>query len=315
MSPDLSVVVNGLRFPTPVLSASGTWGYGLELAGLVPPGRIGGVVTKGLSLAPRRGNPPPRICETAGGMLNSIGLENIGVEAFLRDKLPTLREAGALVVVNFFGDSLEEYVACAAALDGQPGVAALELNISCPNVAHGGMRYGTDPEMAARLVASCRKATALPLWAKLTPNVTDVVAVARACVGAGADALSLINTLSGIAIDVRTRRPRLGNVFGGLSGPAIKPVALRMVHQVHQAGLGVPLVGIGGILTGEDALEFVVAGADLVQVGTASFAEPTAMLRIQDEIARLCEELGAPRVTDLKGTLQTAAHRPSCSEG
>ncbi|MDY0001865.1 MAG: dihydroorotate dehydrogenase [Polyangia bacterium] len=303
MSVDLSVALHGVRFSTPVLSASGTWGYGIEAEDLLPPGLLGGVVTKGLSLAPRPGNPPPRLCETAAGMLNSIGLENIGVEAFLRDKLPALREAGATVVVNFFGDSLEEYVACAGALDGHAGIAALELNISCPNVSKGGMRYGTEPAMAGALTGACRSVTRLPLWAKLTPNVTDVVSVGRACVEAGADALSLINTLSGIAIDVRTRRPRLGNLFGGLSGPAIKPVALRMVHQVYRAALGVPIVGIGGIVTGEDALEFMLAGADLVQVGTASFAEPTAMLRITREIEVLCEELGVARVTDLKGTL------------
>lgn len=314
MSVDLTATLHGTCFRTPVLSASGTWGYGLEVEDLVPPGQLGGVVTKGLSLAPRHGNPPPRLCETAAGMLNSIGLENIGVEVFLRDKLPALRRAGATVVVNFFGDSLEEYVACAEALDGQEGITALELNISCPNVAKGGMRYGTDPTMAGALTAACRRATRLPLWAKLTPNVTDVVAVGRACVEAGADALSLINTLSGIAIDVRTRRPRLGNVFGGLSGPAIKPVALRMVHQVYRAGLGVPLVGIGGIVTGEDALEFIVAGAELVQVGTASFSEPTAMLRITREIEALCTALGVTRVADLVGTLEVAPAPPSCSD-
>ncbi len=314
MTVELGVTVTGIDLPTPVLSASGTWGYGVELADLVPPQRLGAVVTKGLSHAPRRGNPPPRICETASGMLNSIGLENIGVEAFAAERLPLLREAGARVVVNFFGDSLPDYVACAKALDALPGIHALELNISCPNVAHGGMRYGTDPEMAASLVRACREVTALPLWAKLTPNVTDVVAIGRACVEAGANALSLINTLSGIAIDVRTRRPRLGNVFGGLSGPAIKPVALRMVHQVHQADLGVPLVGIGGIVTGEDVLEFVLAGASAVQVGTASFSEPTAMLRIQDELATLCEELGISRLADVRGALDVSAYTPSCSD-
>lgn len=314
MTVDLAVFLHGVRFRSPVLSASGTWGYGTELEDLLPAGRLGGVVTKGLSRVPRIGNPPPRICETAGGMLNSIGLENIGAEAFVADRLPALRRAGATVVVNFFGDTLEEYVDCAAFLSGQEGIAALELNISCPNVALGGMRYGTDPVEAGRLVSACRKVTGVPLWAKLTPNVTDVVAVARSCVEAGADALSLINTLSGIAIDVRSRRPRLGNVFGGLSGPAIKPVALRMLHQVYRAGLGVPLVGIGGILTGEDALEFIVAGADLVQVGTASFGEPLAMLRILGEMEALASELGVSRVADLKGSLDvsTPVFRRDC---
>lgn len=304
MSVDLAMSVCGVRFATPVLSASGTFGYGLEAAAVIDPAALGGVVTKGISPLPREGNPPPRICETAAGMLNSIGLENPGVERFAVEKMPPLREAGVTVVANFFGDDEDEYVACAAALDEIDGLSALELNISCPNVAHGGMRYGTDPELAGRLVRACRAVTTKPLWAKLTPNVTDIVSVAKACVEAGADALSLINTLSGIGIDVRTRRPRLGNVFGGLSGPAIKPVALRMVHQVYAAGLGVPLVGIGGITTGEDALEFIIAGASLVQVGTATFSEPTAMLRITDEIHKWCRELGVERVADLVGTLE-----------
>lgn len=304
MSVDLSMNLCGVRFDTPVLSASGTFGYGLEASAVVDPAVLGAVVTKGISSQPRRGNPPPRICETAAGMLNSIGLENPGVERFAVEKMPPLREAGATVVANFFGDDEEDYVACATALDEIDGVAALELNISCPNVAHGGMRYGTDPALAGRLVRLCRAVTTKPLWAKLTPNVTDIVSVARACVEAGADALSLINTLSGIGIDVRTRRPRLGNVFGGLSGPAIKPVALRMVHQVYTADLGAPLVGIGGITTGEDALEFIIAGASLVQVGTATFSEPTAMVRITAELRHWCHELGVERVADLVGTLE-----------
>ncbi len=304
MTVDLSQTVCGVRFPTPVLSASGTFGYGLETVAVIDPAELGGVVTKGISPLPRKGNPPPRICETAAGMLNSIGLENVGVALFETEKVPPLREAGVNIVANFFGDDEQEYIACAAALDKIDGVGSLELNISCPNVAHGGMQYGTDPALAGRLVGACRAVTKKPLWAKLTPNVTDVVAVARACVEAGADALSLINTLSGIGVDVRTRRPRLGNVFGGLSGPAIKPVALRMVHQVHAADLGVPIVGIGGITTGEDALEFIIAGASLVQVGTASFSEPTAMLRITAELEQWCRELGVSRVSDLVGTLQ-----------
>lgn len=304
MSVDLSTRVGALALPNPVLTASGTWGYGTDLADLVGPERLGAVVTKGLSLRPRVGNPPPRICETASGMLNSIGLENIGVEAFAREKLPRLRAAGARVVVNFFGDDLDEYVACARALDGLEGVHALELNISCPNVAHGGMRFGTDPDRAAALVGACREVTRKPLWAKLTPNVTDIVAVASACARAGADALSLINTLSGMAVNARSRRPRLGNVYGGLSGPAIKPVALRMVHQVSRAALGVPIVGIGGVRTGEDVAEFLLVGASAVQVGTASFGDPRAVLRIQEELAALCRELGVARVTELVAQLR-----------
>ncbi len=304
MTVDLTATVCGVSFSTPVLSASGTFGYGLELHGLVDPRRLGGVVTKGISLLPRPGNPPPRICETAAGMLNSIGLENVGVERFAAEKIPPLRSLGVKVVANFFGDDEESYVAVAAALDRLEGVSTLELNISCPNVAHGGMRFGTDPTLAGRLVSACRAVTSKPLWAKLTPNVTDIVAVARACVEGGADGLSLVNTLLGMGVDVRTRRPRLGNVLGGLSGPAIKPVALRMVHQVYRARLGVPLVGIGGIATGEDALEFILAGAALVQVGTASFSEPTAMLRITDELRLLCEDQGVTRLADLVGALE-----------
>lgn len=305
MSVDLSTRVGALALPNPVLTASGTWGYGTDLADLVGPERIGAVVTKGLSMRPRVGNPPPRICETASGMLNSIGLENIGVEAFAREKLPLLRAARARVVANFFGDDLDEYVACARALDALEGVGALELNISCPNVAHGGMRFGTDPDRAAALVRACRAVTQKPLWAKLTPNVTDVVSIASACVEAGADALSLINTLSGMAVDVRSRRPRLGNVYGGLSGPAIKPVALRMVHQVSRAGLGVPIVGIGGVRSGEDVAEFLLVGASAVQVGTASFGDPRTVLRIQEELAAVCREVGVDRVTELVGQLSS----------
>jgi dihydroorotate dehydrogenase (NAD+) catalytic subunit len=301
---DLATTITGIAFRSPVLTASGTFGYGLELRDHTPPQAIGGVVTKGISPNPRAGNPPPRICETAAGMLNSIGLENVGLEAFTRDKLPALRATGARVIVNFFGDTVEEYVACGAALDALDGIHALELNISCPNVTHGGMRFGTDPVLAGRLVAACRAVVHRPLWVKLTPNVTDIVEVARACVAGGADALTLINTLSGIGVNARTRRPRLGNVFGGLSGPAIKPVALRMVHQVYRARLGVPLVGIGGILTGEDAAEFLVAGASLVQVGTASFVDPGAALRIQAELADFCAEVGVDRANDLVGTLE-----------
>lgn len=306
---DLRVETLGTTFATPVLAASGTFGYAQEMAPFTDLRAIGGVVTKGISPRPRAGNPAPRICETASGMINSIGLENVGARAFVTEKLPFLRETGTRVIVNFFGERAEEYAECAAALSGHDGIDALEMNISCPNVKAGGLEYGTDPEVAGRLVESCRRATRLPLLVKLSPNVTDVVALARACVQAGADGLSIINTVSAMAVDARRRRPRIATVLGGLSGPAIKPIALRMVFQVARAKLGVPLLGIGGIMTGEDAAEFLLAGATLVQVGTASFADPDAAARVGREIAALCADTGVARAADLCGALEVDASR------
>jgi len=306
VGPRMEVRALGLDFANPVLCASGTFGYGREFDGLCDISRLGGLVTKGVSLEPRAGNPPPRICETASGMLNSIGLENVGLRAFVRDKLPFLRDCGTRVLVNFFGETLDEYVRCAAGLSGQRGVDALEANISCPNVEAGGIEFGVDPQMAGRLVERVCGATDLPVVVKLTPNVTDAVPIARACVEAGAAGLSLINTLKGLAVDARTGMPRLARRFGGLSGPAIKPVALRLVYQVAQARLGVPILGIGGIMTGEDAAEFLVAGATLVQVGTASFTRPDAATRVADQLKRFCQE-HHPRLDDvgqLVGTLR-----------
>jgi dihydroorotate dehydrogenase (NAD+) catalytic subunit len=307
VSADLSVQVGPVALKNPVLCASGTFGYAREFAQVCDLAALGGVVTKGISLAPRAGNPPPRICETAAGMLNSIGLENVGVLAFGRDKLPFLRECGAATVVNFFGETEAEYVECAARLGALPGIAALEMNISCPNVKRGGMEFGTDPQAAGRLVAAVRAATRVPLWVKLTPNITDIVALAGACLEGGADGLSVINTLRGMAINARTRRPRLATRFGGLSGPAIKPIALRMVYEVHRAFPTAPVVGIGGIQSGEDAAEFILAGATAVQVGTQSFVEPDAAVRVVRELARFCDEEGVARVTDLRGALAPPA--------
>lgn len=299
----LSVETLGLRFSSPVLCASGTFGYGQEMAPFCPPERLGGIVTKGISLQPRPGNPAPRICETASGMLNSIGLANVGLAVFLREKLPFLRDCGTRVIVNFFGETMDEYVRCAEALGTAPGIDALEMNISCPNVKAGGLEFGVDPEVAGRLVERVRAVSSPPLIVKLTPNVTDVVALARACVEGGAQALSLINTLRGMAIDARARKPRLARGFGGLSGPAIKPVALRMVYEVARAGLGVPVIGIGGITTGEDAAEFLLAGASLVQVGTASLVRPDAAMRVTEELAAFCREQGIRQVGELRGAL------------
>jgi dihydroorotate dehydrogenase (NAD+) catalytic subunit len=261
MTVDMRVQMGTLALKNPLLTASGTFGYASEFAAVCDVSALGGVVTKGISLRPRAGNPVPRICETAAGMLNSIGLANVGLEAFGRDKMPYLRGCGAAVVVNFFGETAAEYVECAAGLAAVPGVAALEMNISCPNVEKGGIEFGREPQAAGRLVRECVAVSRLPLWVKLTPNVTDVVALAGACLEAGAHGLSLINTLRGMAIDARTRRPRLATKFGGLSGPAIKPVALRMVHEVHRAFPTAPISAMGGIASGEDAVEFLLAGA------------------------------------------------------
>jgi len=259
----------------PVMTASGTFGYGREFADYMDLESIGAMITKGLSLKPKAGNNTPRIVETPGGMLNAIGLQNVGIDAFITTKLPFLRTVNTPVIVNLYGNSLEEYGELAARLDDLDEVAGVEVNISCPNVKQGGIVFGTDPAAAAQVVELVRNATSKPLIVKLSPNVTDVVAMAKACVDAGAEALSLINTLTGMAIDINSRRPVLANITGGLSGPAIKPVALRMVWQVSRA-VKVPLIGIGGIMNATDALEFILAGATAVQVGTANFLNPSA---------------------------------------
>ena len=280
MKPDLSVEIAGLRLRNPVMTASGTFGYGEEFSQYVNLETIGAFVTKGLSLKPRAGNPTPRIVETPGGMLNAIGLQNVGIDAFIQKKVPFLRTVNTPAIANFFGYTPDEYAELAAILDTIPEVRALEVNISCPNVKQGGIVFGTDPGCAASVVAACRAATKKPLIVKLSPNVTDIVEMALACEGAGADALSVINTLTGMAIDLERRRPVLANVTGGLSGPAIKPVALRMVWQVARA-VKVPVIGIGGIMSATDALEFMLAGATAVQVGTASFVNPGAAQEIE----------------------------------
>lgn len=295
----MNVRVNfaGLDCASPIWTASGTFGYGQEFDAFFDLSSLGGICTKGISPRPRAGNPLPRICETASGMINSIGLENVGVEGFREKKLPFLRQCGTNVVVNFFGETVDEYVACGAALDAMDGVHALEMNVSCPNVKKGGVEFGTDPAVLRDLVRACRAVTKKPLLVKLTPNCTDVVALARAAVEAGADGLSIINTLSAMAIDARRRRPRIATVFGGLSGPAIKPIALRMCYQVHRALPEVPISGIGGVQTGEDVVEFLLAGATTIQVGTQSFVEPNAAARILRELeAYLAEE----KVSDMR---------------
>lgn len=303
---DLSVALGNLPLANPVLTASGTFGYAAEFAHLVPLHRLGGVVVKGISLAPRPGNPPPRVVETPCGMLNAIGLENVGVQRFITDKMPFLRTCGCRVIVNILGDSIEEYAELATALSDVPGIDGLEVNISCPNVKKGGVAFGTVPEMAAAVTGAVKAATDLPVIVKLSPNVTDIVAMARSVEAAGADAISLINTLIGMAIDARTRRPKLANIIGGLSGPAIKPVALRMVWQVASA-VKIPVVGIGGIGTTEDAIEFLLAGATAVQVGTANFYNPAASVQIIAGIEEYLHQQGEPSVRSIIGSLKLGA--------
>jgi len=303
MMPDMSVQIGSLCLRNPVMTASGTFGYGEEFSQYVNLESIGAFVTKGLSLKPRAGNPTPRIVETPGGMLNAIGLQNVGIEAFIQKKVPFLRSVNTPAIANFFGYTPDEYAELAARLDAIPEVAALEVNISCPNVKQGGIVFGTDPNCAASVVAACRAATKKTLIVKLSPNVTDIVEMAQACEGAGADALSVINTLTGMAIDLERRRPVLANVTGGLSGPAIKPVALRMVWQVARA-VKVPVIGIGGIMSATDALEFMLAGATAIQVGTASFVNPGAAQEIAEGMASWLSERGISDVKSMIGALE-----------
>jgi len=297
----LAVELGPLRLKNPVMVASGTFGYGQEYAALVDPESLGGVVVKGISLEPRSGNPPPRIWETCGGMLNSIGLQNVGLRIFLQEKLPYLRPLQVPVIVNLFGNTVDEYGELAAGLDGHEGIDALEINISCPNVKAGGMAFGSDPAMVYQVVSAVRSRTNLPVITKLTPNVTDITVPAKAAEDAGTDILSLINTVAGMAVDAQTRRPRLANVVGGLSGPAIKPVALRMVWQVVQVS-SVPVIGLGGIVSVEDALEFLILGAKAIQVGTANFVNPRVTLEI---ISGLEEYLGKEGLTDINEIIGT----------
>jgi dihydroorotate dehydrogenase (NAD+) catalytic subunit len=297
---DLAVCVGALELGNPILSASGTFGYGLEFAHLAPLEQFGGIVTKGLSLEPLRGNPPHRICETASGMLNSIGLQNIGIRRFLDHVLPGLADYPAKVVVNLFGTTPDEYVRLAELVEPQPGIAAIELNVSCPNVKRGGIQFGHDPELLGDLVRRIRVVTSKPLIVKLSPNVTTPAEIALAARQAGADALSAINTLVGMAIDTRTRRPRLHTVKGGLSGPAIKPIALRIVFDVARAS-GLPVIGIGGIETVDDVLEFLLAGASAVQVGTALFRDPRTAARLVDDLRQRLFDDGIASARELIG--------------
>lgn len=271
--PELSINLGGLKMNNPVAVASGTFGYGREYEDFVDISAIGAIIVKGTTLTPRPGNPAPRIVETPAGMLNSIGLENPGIDAFINEHLPYLRERQVTVIANIAGNSIEEYAEIAARLEGNDGVGAIEMNISCPNVKQGGLQFGTDPDLVYQVVSAVKKNTTLPVIPKLSPNVTDIVAIAKAAQAAGADALSMINTLMGMAVDIEKRKPLLGNIFGGLSGPAIKPVALRMIYQVYRE-VDLPILGGGGILSLNDALEFIMVGASAISIGTGNFVNP-----------------------------------------
>jgi len=307
-TPDLSVQLapcnkRGLLLSNPVMTASGTFGYGTEYAQVIDIQRLGAIVCKGTTLKPRAGNPQPRLVETVGGVLNSIGMENIGVEALIGEMAPVWTKWRVPVIVNILGQSVEEYAGLARLLDGVPGVSAIEVNVSCPNVSAGGMEFGASPKDAAAVAAAVKSQTALPVLVKLSPNVTDVTEIACAVAEAGADAITLINTVKGMAIDTASRRPVLGNVCGGLSGPAIKPIALYMVYQTARK-VRVPVIGCGGISTTNDALEFIMAGASAVQVGTAIYSNPRAPLDIIEGIERFMKNEGVNRLSELTG----AAH-------
>ncbi len=309
---DLRSRFGPLSLPHPVMTASGCFAYGRKFAPFFDLRQLAGLSTKGISPQPRAGNPLPRICETAAGMLNSIGLENVGAEAFLAEKLPYLASLGISVWVNFFGEDRQSYVECARMLDrgrGQ-GIDVLEMNISCPNIKKGGIEFGTVPEVAHELTRRCVEATDIPIVVKLSPNAADLPAMAQAVSEAGAVGVSLINTITGMGIDVRTRRPRLATTYGGLSGAAIKPIALRMIHQVHRALPNLPICGMGGIASGEDVLEFLMAGASCVQVGTACFARPDAAPSVRDELVALMAELGIAAPADVIGCVAPVDPEP-----
>jgi dihydroorotate dehydrogenase (NAD+) catalytic subunit len=301
-APDLSTNLGGIQLRNPVLTASGTFGYGTELAPFMDLRRIGGLVAKSLTLEPRHGNPPPRIVETPAGMLNAISLENVGVQAFIEEKLPEIPE-GVPVIASVFGTEIELYAEVCKRLAGAPKVVGIEVNASCPHVKSGGAEFGQDPVSLARLVRAVRRATSLPLLVKLSPNVTDIAEMARVCEGEGADGISAINTLRALVVDVETRRPSLSNGLGGLSGPAIRPVALRMVWQCARA-VGIPVCGIGGICTAEDAIQFLLCGAVAIQVGTANFLNPMAAVEVVEGIEGYCARHGVERVSELIGAVE-----------
>lgn len=310
MSPRLATTLCGIPLAAPVLAASGTFAYGVEFASVTDLNAIGGIVLKGLSREPIDGNPPPRLWETEAGMMNSIGLQNIGVRAFVREKLPALRSYRTALIANVFGYEPEDYLEVVRALDDAEGLAAYELNVSCPNTKHGGIFFSSDPALLASLTEAVKRVARRPVIVKLSPNVAKIEPLAQAAEAAGADAISLVNTFVALAIDARTRRPRIGAGFGGLSGPAIKPIALRLVYEAARA-VKIPVIGLGGIATGEDAAEFLIAGASAVQVGTATFWDPESPARIARELDRFLADQGLARTAELTGTLRFSKEESS----
>ena len=306
--PDLSVEIGQLKLATPLIAASGCFGYGVEYSEVVDLSKLGGVAVKGLFLEPREGHAPPRIVETPSGMLNAIGLQGIGVHRFVNEKLPTLRTEQAVVIVNICGSSVGEYAEIARILSDADGVAAIELNISCPNIKEGGITFGCSVDGTRQVVQAVREATTLPIFPKLTPNVTDIASIAKAAEEAGADAISLVNTFLAMAIDVETRRPQISNVVGGLSGPAIRPIAVRMVYECH-AAIDIPIIGMGGIATARDVVEFLIAGASAVQVGTASFENPCLWPQLADGLADHLLRHGHASVREIVGTVDVSDRR------
>jgi dihydroorotate dehydrogenase (NAD+) catalytic subunit len=300
---DLSVNIGVLRLANPILAASGTFGYGVEFAHLMNLNRLGGIVVKGLSLEPLAGASAPRLCETPSGMLNAVGLQNIGVRAFVAEKLPALRAYRTAVIANVFGYTVEEYVGVIRVLEDAGGLAAYELNISCPNTAHGGIQFGSDPRLVSEVVAAAKRVARRPLWVKLSPNVTDIAPIAQAAEDSGADALTIANTYQAMSVDVRTRKSRLGRITGGLSGPAIRPITLRLVHEARKA-VKLPIVGLGGVEKAEDALEYLIVGAAAVQVGTANFSDPAVCEKIVVGLERACRRANIPKISNLIGTFE-----------
>lgn len=300
---DLSANVGALRLSNPILAASGTFGYGVEFADIVDLNRLGGIVVKGLSLEPMTGAPAPRLCDTPSGMLNAVGLQNVGVRAFVAEKLPSLRRYRTAVIANVFGYTVKEYVGVIRILEDAEGLAGYELNVSCPNTAHGGIQFGSDPQMVSEVVSAARQAARRPLWVKLSPNVTDITVIARAAQEAGADALTVANTYQAMSIDIQTRKSRLGRATGGLSGPAIKPITLRLVYEARRS-VKIPVIGLGGIEKAEDVLEYLIAGASAVQVGTANFSQPKACIEILDRLQRSCMNININSINGLIGSFQ-----------
>jgi len=301
---DLSVDVGAVHLANPIIAASGTFGYGIEFADLTDLNRLGGIVVKGLSLEPMEGAPPPRLVPTAAGMINAVGLQNVGVRRFISEKLPALRGYRTAIIANVFGRTAEEYAEVVRHLEDAEGLAAYELNISCPNVACGGIQFGSNPAMAAEVVAAARKIARRPLWVKLSPNVADIGSIGKAAEEAGGDALTVANTYPAMSIDFRTRASRIGNPTGGLSGQGIKPITLRLVYEASR-GVRIPVIGLGGIDTAEDVLEYFVAGASAVQVGTATFADPNSCARIVVDVEKLCASEKIIPISDLRGTFRT----------